>query len=46
VPVTSELTFSFRVGPDAGTIYVNGTNEGRLFGGALGASLVVEEIKG
>lgn len=42
---TSALTFSVRVGPlAAATVRMNGTNAARFFGGAMGATLVVEEI--
>lgn len=43
--VTTALTFSVRVGPtSAVTVRLNGTNAARLFGGTMGATLVVEEI--
>lgn len=42
---TAALTFTVRVGPISGvTIRMNGTSSARLFGGSLGATLVVEEI--
>lgn len=44
--VTTVQTISVRVGPGvAGTLRMNGTSAGRLFGGASNATLVVEEIK-
>lgn len=43
---TSAQTISVRVGPQsAGTVRLNGTTAGRIFGGAANATLVVEEIK-
>lgn len=43
--VTSALTFTVRVGPlSANTVRLNGTMAGRLLGGAVGSTLVVEEI--
>ena len=41
---TAATTFKVRVGPFAGTVYVNGTSSSRLFGGVSRCSLVIEEI--
>ena len=41
---TSETTFKLRVGSIA-TLYINGTNSARLFGGVMVSSLTIEEIK-
>jgi hypothetical protein len=40
---TSSTTFSVRVGPNAGTVYINGDQNGRHFGGVLRSYLIVEE---
>lgn len=43
--VTTAITFSVRVGPNAAvTMRMNGVTSGRLLGGSLGATLVIEEI--
>lgn len=42
--VTTALTFSVRVGGSTGTVRLNGNTAGRLLGGAVAATLVVEEI--
>lgn len=42
---TSATTFRMRVGTSTGTSYFNGNSGGALFGGTLGARLIVEEIK-
>lgn len=43
--VTTALTFSVRVGPlSAATVRMNGNTSGRVFGGTMAATLVVEEI--
>lgn len=42
---TDEQTYSIRIGPSGGTMYVNGTSLGRFYGGTLRAMLVAEEIK-
>lgn len=42
----SAMDISLRVGPDDGTLYLNGDEHGRLFGGAAAAVLSVEEIQG
>jgi hypothetical protein len=44
---TSAVTYKIRVGPDAGTIYINGDNgslAGAVFGGVFTATLSVQEI--
>lgn len=41
---TSAQTYTIRVGPQSGTIRMNGTGTGRLFGGSMAATLVAEEI--
>lgn len=41
---TSALTFSVRVGPQSGTLRLNGGTAARMFGGVAGATLIVEEI--
>lgn len=42
---TSALAFTVRVGPlGSGTARMNGTTAGRVFGGAMAATLVIEEI--
>jgi hypothetical protein len=41
---TSTVTISVRVGPNTGTMRLNGSNGARFFGGAFRATLVVEEI--
>lgn len=41
---TSSQTWSVRAGPTAGTIRFNGAFNGARFNGALGATLVIEEI--
>lgn len=40
------VTYTVRVGPGAGTARLNGTSTGRLFGGAMRATLKVREIQG
>lgn len=43
---TSSSSISMRVGVDSGTFYVNGDGSGtRLFGGALQATLTIQEIQ-
>ena len=42
---TSATTYTIRVGPNAGTMRMNGTAVGRLFGGTSAATLVAQEIK-
>ena len=44
---TDPVAFNVRAGPlgSAGTIYFNGTNTGRRFGGAMKTTLLIEEIK-
>ena len=43
---TSALTYSIRIGSDeACTITINGVNGGRLFGGKMGVTLTLEELK-
>jgi hypothetical protein len=42
---TTAQTYSIRVGPQGGTIRLNGTGTARLFGGSSAATLVLEEIK-
>ncbi len=37
-------SYTLRVGPDSGTLYVNGVSGGRIFGGALVCSLLLQEI--
>jgi hypothetical protein len=41
---TSSLTFSVRVGGNAGTVYINGSNSSVFGGSVLGSSLVIMEI--
>ena len=41
---TSAQTISVRVGPNGGTMRMNGTSGARRFGGAASATLVLEEI--
>ena len=42
---TSAQTYAVRVGPSGGgTMYVNGNSGGRIFGGSMRATLVLEEI--
>jgi len=41
---TSSVTYKLRVGPDAGTMRLNGGTGGRLFGGALTVGIFVEEV--
>lgn len=44
---TSAHTYALRVGPDTGsltTIYFNGISSGRLFGGTLAHTMVIEEL--
>jgi hypothetical protein len=43
---TSSTTYSVRVGPDAGTVRLNGLFNARLFGGASACTLTLMEIKG
>ena len=43
--VTSAVNVQVRCGPASGTMYINGTTTTRRFGGALAATLVIEEIK-
>ena len=43
---TSPINIQVRVGPGSGTMYLNGTTTARRFGGALAATMVIEEIKG
>lgn len=42
----SSQTFSFRLGPSnsARTAYLNGTAAGRMFGGVMAASIVIDEV--
>jgi hypothetical protein len=44
--VTSSITLSVRAGPidGVGTIYFNGITTGRLFGGTMAATLIIEEV--
>ncbi len=42
---TSATTFKIRVGPSTGTVYINGTNSARLYGGVSAVHLRVTEIK-
>ncbi len=37
-------SYTLRVGPSTGTLYVNGVSGGRIFGGALTCSLLLQEI--
>lgn len=41
---TSTQTYTVRVGPSGGTLYINGSTSARLLGGAMRATLVLEEI--
>lgn len=41
---TSAQTYNVRVGPSGGTLYINGSTSARLLGGAMRATLVLEEI--
>lgn len=41
---TSATTFRVRVGGSGGTTTFNGSNSGRIFGGVLASSIVIEEI--
>lgn len=41
---TAAQTYTVRIGPQSGTIRLNGSTAGRLFGGSSVATLVVEEI--
>lgn len=43
--VTTQQDVSIRVGPNTGTMRLNGNTSGRIFGGVMAATLVVEEIK-
>ena len=40
---TSPHTFSVRMGPYSGSMYLNGNSSGRLFGGAFISSITIEE---
>jgi hypothetical protein len=42
---TSELTYSVRVGSHTGSVYMNGTASGRLFGGAAACTMRLEELE-
>ena len=42
---TSAQTITVRVGPDSGTIRMNGTSSGAMLGGVIMSALVVEEIQ-
>jgi hypothetical protein len=45
VPGTSSSkTYTVRVGPTSGTMYVNGSSSARLFGGNMKSTIIVEEI--
>ena len=41
---TNPITVSFRMGPNSGTLYINGNTSGRLLGGASAIRFSVEEI--
>jgi len=41
---TSATTFKIRIGPSAGTLYVNGSSAGRRFGGVSAITIHVREI--
>lgn len=42
---TSAVTLNLRIGPSAGTtLYLNGNQSGRLMGGSLACTMVVEEV--
>jgi hypothetical protein len=42
---TSSLTYTVRLGPQAGTVRMNGNSAGRLMGGVSSATLILEEIQ-
>jgi len=42
---TGAINFAVRVGPNGGTLYVNGTSVGRRYGGALSAYLKITEFE-
>lgn len=42
---TSAINFAVRVGPNGGTLYMNGQSVGRRYGGALAATLKITEIE-
>jgi hypothetical protein len=41
---TSATTYKLRIGPDAGTMRLNGSTSARLFGGAMTVGIFVEEV--
>jgi hypothetical protein len=41
---TSATTFKLRVGPNTGTVKLNGDNSARLYGGVARSTLIIEEI--
>jgi hypothetical protein len=41
---TTQRVYHLRAGPDGGVIYTNGLGGGRLFGGAAGINMTVEEM--
>ena len=41
---TSSTTFKIRIGNNGCTTYINGNSSGRRFGGALRATMIVEEL--
>ncbi|MEI6035713.1 MAG: hypothetical protein WCS65_15720 [Verrucomicrobiae bacterium] len=43
---TNSLTYSIRIGPNSGTMRLNGNTSGRLFGGSSACTLMLQEIKG
>lgn len=44
--VTTQQEVSIRLGPNTGTMRLNGNTTGRIFGGVMAATLTVEEVKG
>lgn len=42
----SATTFKLRIGPDAGTCFLNGNNGGRFFGGIASVKMNIKEIMG
>ncbi|MGU3476382.1 hypothetical protein [Methylobacterium sp. D48H] len=42
---TAAVTYTVNVGPDSGTLRLNGSTTGRYFGGASAATLIAEELR-
>jgi hypothetical protein len=44
-PGTSAVTYKVRVGPQSGTMRLNGQQTGRIYGGVMKSTLIIEEVE-